>query len=391
MMPPAQVAQLTVPFAEVEHELLPTLQEHGCAIVSSVLSPEDCLRIEGLFAEDLADVIDARAADAAGGEVRHVADSVSQDPRAWPAASMELLGNIDRCQLRGFPHGRFAWECRLHPNVRRCYEVIHGRADLVSSCDNPFFSPSGPGQAEGKFWPHVDHNSNDRRFFDDEGQAVGDWEVYQGALYVWGSESPTASTTVVLPGSQAEGYEAMMRDGGMVKSGRRGKHFCQVASLGDKALASRLREDFLSGAGRVPVPAGGLFLWSSKTLHQGWAGGARLAQPVCWEPVGRRDEAAFDRKLRLAALGLPSNHWASMGTPHSLVKPQLCGPTAAARDGRGIALPARPSIHLASLRAGVEAAQMWEMLKDCEWDQQLPDDLRTLVDACLSERVRDAL
>merc|ERR1712014_317992 len=73
-----------------------------------------------------------------------------------------------------------------------------------------------------------------------------------------------------------------------------------------------------TGARRIPVPAGGLLLWTSRTTHQGWSGGPRLAQPVCWEPRARRDEIARERKFRLAALGLPSTHWASLALPHEL-------------------------------------------------------------------------
>jgi len=46
--------------------------------------------------------------------------------------------------------------------------------------------------------------------------------------------------------------------------------------------------------------------------------GPRLAMPVCWEPRERRTLEVFHRKLRLAALGLPSTHWASLGRQHNL-------------------------------------------------------------------------
>merc|ERR1719272_2562631 len=121
-----------------------------------------------------------------------------------------------------------------------------------------------------------------------------------------------------------------MSDPTMVKRGCKGNHFSQIGTLSNKDLASSLEEQWRTGAGRVPVSSGGLFLWSSRTLHQGWSGGPRLAQPVCWEPAGRRDNAALDRKLQLAALGLPSTHWGSLGIPHHLVRPEACKPTAAA-------------------------------------------------------------
>merc|ERR1712217_246749 len=61
---------------------------------------------------------------------------------------------------------------------------------------------------------------------------------------------------------------------------------------------------------RVPCPPGSLLLWDSRTIHQGWAGGPRLAQPVCWEPRDRResDHNALGRKVFMCAAGLPSSH-----------------------------------------------------------------------------------
>merc|ERR1711988_1253565 len=144
-----------------------------------------------------------------------------------------------------------------------------------------------------------------------------------------------------------------MSDPNVVARGSKGNHFSQISDISQKHVAFSLEEQWSRGAGRVPVPSGALFLWSSKTLHQGWSGGPRLAQPVCWEPVGRRDDAALDRKMRLAALGLPSTHWASLGIPHNLVAPKPCKPTAASSLG-GTCLPARASIRQASLRDGID-------------------------------------
>jgi len=389
-----QVTRLTVPFADVRTDLQPILDEYGCAIVTGVASPEECARLEKLFAEDLVDLIDTAAVQKAGGKVASVARKVAEDVRAFPLASGPLLGEKERCQLHGMPHGRFAWAARLLSNVRSCYEVIYGTTDLVSSCDNSFFScPTSEKQTQNRSWPHVDHNSNDNRFFDDEGQVVGKWEVYQGLLYVWSSEGDHTSTTVVLPGSHLEPYEAMMRDPSMVGRGSKGNHFCQISSLSQKQLASSLEEQWSTGAGRVPVPSGGLFLWSSRTLHQGWSGGPRLAQPVCWEPLGRRDDSALDRKLCLAALGLPSTHWGSLGIPHYLVGPQLSVPTAAfdAKKEEDIKLPLKASIQLASLHPDVDLTDVWDQLKDYDWDTPLPAEVREYLFGILTEDIRTAL
>merc|ERR1719198_1436023 len=176
----------------------------------------------------------------------------------------------------------------------------------------------------------------------------------------------------------------MMNDPSMIKRGQKGNHFCQVSALTQEELAASLEQQWSTGAGRVPVPSGGLFLWSSRTLHQGWSGGPRLAQPVCWEPVGRRD---------LAALGLPSTHWGSLGIPHYLVSPQLPVPTVAkaASKDEDIELPFKSSIQLASLRPGVNSADVWDRLKDYGWQSPLPDEIREYLNDILAEDIRRAL
>jgi hypothetical protein len=382
---------LTVQIENIETHLVPVLEEHGCAIIAGVANEDQCKRLEALFAEDLADLIDDAAVSRAGSAVQHVAKNIAEDAKAWPEASMKLLGNIGRCQLRGLPHGRFAWQCRLLDNVRRCYEIVHGRQDLVSSCDNPFFSPAlQKAQHENKLWPHVDQNIHDNRFFDDEGVPAGQWDVYQGILYVWSSEGAHASTTVVLPGSHRDMYDDIMKDKSMKKKGSKGAHFSQLSYV-SSGISDQLWEPWNVGARRVPVPRGGLFLWSSRTLHQGWTGGPRLAQPVCWEPQPRRHDLALDCKLRLAALGLPSTHWASLGIPHTLVKPEPCTVTEASVSGREVFLPARASIHLASLHPEVDVEEMWRRLAGLSWEELLPEDLREFVKSCLTDTILDAL
>merc|ERR1712157_159537 len=102
------------------------------------------------------------------------------------------------------------------------------------------------------------------------------------------------------------------------------------------------------------------------------------------EPVGRRDEAALERKLRLAALGLPSTHWASLGTPHTLVKPQACKSTAGGKVG----FPLKSSIHPVSLREEADIAEMWKRLECCDWESPLPADLREFLEGALTEDIK---
>eukprot|EP00759_Apiculatamorpha_spiralis_P021091 PhF_6_TR26158/c0_g1_i6/m.37101 len=71
-------------------------------------------------------------------------------------------------------------------------------------------------------------------------------------------------------------------------------------------------KEFATYARRIPVPAGGMIMWSSRTIHQGWPNGPRLAVPVCYEPSSRRTGEVLERKRQTVRLGLPSSHWASL-------------------------------------------------------------------------------
>merc|ERR1712176_1073346 len=172
--------------------------------------------------------------------------------------------------------------------------------------------------------------------------------------------------------------EAMMQDPSMQERGRKGNHFSQITGLAQHGSASALQEQWDANARRVPVPAGALLLWSSRTLHQGWVGGPRLAQPVCWEPIVRRSEFALERKLRLAALGLPSTHWASLGIPHTLVNIQPAAPSAARTEPNGVALTLASTIRPVTLAAGVDVQEMWKHFQAPDWEKPLPHDLKEL-------------
>jgi len=388
VMSAEEVAPFMVPFADISSKLRATLEANGVAVVMDVASADDISRLERLFAEDLGELVDANATQAAGEVFVAAAAAASADARQWPLPSVKLLGPMERCQSRGLPHGRFAWEARLLPRVREVYAALHGTDELVSSCDNSFFAPAThKKQVSNSVFPHVDQNGHDERFQDGEGRGLRDWECFQGVMYIWPSTGEHASTTIVWPGSHATVWKSMMADDKVQRAGKRGTHFTMLDSLANREEAMRLAAGWQTQARRVPVPAGGLLLWNSKLMHQGWRGGPRLAQPVCWEPAARQPPEARERKLRLAALGLPSTHWASLGLPHSLLG---AGPgpddrTAAEQSKAGVMLPLHPSLKPRPLSDGAEVSDMWKHLQAPPWAKPLPDDLRTL----LEDSIRD--
>jgi len=377
LLTPEELQTVMISFDDIEHDthgVKAVMERYGYCIVTSVLSADnDDTSVDGCFAElqsletsineDLSELIDTDAVRRGDSKLKPVVQKcVKQGVARWPSASLEAIGNRHRLQLKGLPHGRFAWRCRMYPKIRRVYEVLHETTDLVSSFDNSFVTTDteqqGEEAMENRLWPHVDQNDHDF--------IIGHQDVYQGLLYCWPSSEPRSSTTVVWPRSHTpEVYDMYMNDAFLEKRGRKGNHFTAISMVQDTETRERLMQGWLSHARRVTVPIGGLLLWSSRTTHQGWSGGPRLAQPVCWEPRERRSAKARGRKLALAALGLPSTHSASLGQPHNLVpqrRPSVTLPERGSSFGKTV-LPLKATIKSQALRDGEDALEVWDTLK----------------------------
>lgn len=393
LMDASESAAIGVDFDDVEGRLHEVMARNGVAIVRGVLSAGDIADLEEALRQDLAELIDEDALARADPSVRvawQEAVSPSQPPTAaWPAATLSDVGARGRFQDRGLPHGRFSWAARTNARVRRIYEVLHGTADLVSSTDNAFVANASHEEAEtNKSWPHVDQNDNDTRI------PCKDWDVYQGILYVWSSEARHASTTVVWPGSHREPYADYMADLALQsRFAAASIHFTPIDKMQPSAARDRLLNGWAAGARRVPVPAGGLLLFTSRTTHQGWSGGPRLAQPVCWEPRARRSALARERKLRLAAFGLPSTHWASLGQPHELSDLREPEPVEAAGslNREEVRLPLRPSIRSRALTDGADLGELRRQLQAHKWMEPLPRDLCFLLEQSIRDEFRAIL
>uniref|UniRef100_A0A7S1ZFD9 Uncharacterized protein n=1 Tax=Trieres chinensis TaxID=1514140 RepID=A0A7S1ZFD9_TRICV len=384
LMSEEEAGAVSVPLERVETDLPRVMAEFGVAIVTGCVSPEGCAELEAEFSRDLGSVIDVSSARKTSRALGSLAEEAASDVGKFPLSSVERLGEKHRCQLRGLPHGRFAWSARLHPNVRRCYRALHPEAErLISSCDNSFFSPADASEErDNRNWPHVDQNCSDTE--------MGDIDVYQGLLYVWPSMESRASTTVVLIGSHREHYGKIMSDPSMISAGRRGSHFSMIKNMCPGESKNEVAAAWRDGARRCRVPAGGLLLWSSKTLHQGWMGGPRLAQPVCWEPEERRSLGTLKRKLRLAALGLPSTHSASQGLPHYLVPCKQPEGVGAGEDSDK--LPVLGMCALASLASGVSTGKVWEAgLGDGNLNDSIDHEKAALLDEFVAAEVAAAL
>lgn len=262
--------------------------------------------------------------------------------------------------------GEVAWKARLHPRVRELFAHIYGTSNLASSVDMPsmFYTPEGaPAETKNDQWLHVDQNFH----------TGVTHKCYQSIFYIRAADAES-STTVVWPGSHLPGvYDRILADplseqkGALEdEAGVRFGHFLSINGLTDKKTKKDLLEAGLSCSKRLPVPAGSLLLWDSRTIHQGWRGGPRFAVPVCWEPRDRVSEAATLRKMCMAAAGVASSHSPSEGRVH---------PHAATRRGAS-AMLRRPTVRPYAARPVEELSaeawqEVWADWPEEAWAEQL--------------------
>mmetsp|Transcript_17647 Transcript_17647/g.41500 ORF Transcript_17647/g.41500 Transcript_17647/m.41500 type:complete len:360 (-) Transcript_17647:357-1436(-) len=301
-----------VAMADIDHPtkgILATVNNHGYFIVPDLFSKADILQAQEAMQHDILELVDDSKILSGSAMERAWKRFLQHGPAALPKRTAEVIGNIGRFQKCGFPQGRFAWFCRTHPNVKRVYEVLHGTTELVSSMDNSFFANGNASEEiTNRYSPHVDLNEN----ISDEFRS---WEVYQGLVYVWSSEASKSSTTVVWPRShKPEIFSAYTNDPKSKRSASRGLHFSHLAALTPGPVKEAMDRGFRENARRATVPAGGGLFWSSRTTHQGWSGGPRLAQPVCWEPICRRTGEAFHRKLFFGRVGFAVHALGELGS-----------------------------------------------------------------------------
>jgi len=322
MMSPEEVAPLTVDCSAPPATIRSKLVEHGVCLVTGVLTPEECKLLEQVWSNDLVSVLDDAPKTGEFDDI--IAHLRRGDLTAWPAEWSTILGRKNMASQRGAPHGGFAWTARLNPTVRHIFASLFevSEEDLCVGLDLPFWSAANsPSAKQNVEWLHVDQN-----------HCTGmTWQCAQGVLYVWASDHDACSTTVVWPGSHSAVYDSMMADPSAIAKGSNpGGQSVKINELEDPDRRDSLLAAALAGSRRVPCPAGSLLLWDSRIVHQGWAGGPRLAQPVCWEPRSRRDPGALARKVFMCAAGVPSSHSSSEGRVHGMATRTEPTPTAPA-------------------------------------------------------------
>ena len=386
-------ADFEVPFDEIGTRLREVMDREGVAIVTNVISSQKELRdLEQSFVDDIDGLIDVQAVHASPDEaVRDAYNRFKSDGlRAFPYATARQIEPIPGFVLKGcVAAGSFAWRVRRHERVHAAFGALFPDAGpLVTSIDTTFFTPEGgPALDEYSGSAHVDQNGRDSREPDLKGASI-----YQGILYVWAADDG-CTTTCVWPRSHTSVWPSMLDDAEYKEAGQRGDHYFEIRWLRDAEKRRALQDGWEREHLRLRIPAGALLLWNSRTVHTGVKSGPRFAQAVCLEPASKRPPQHRAAKMRLAALGLPSTHWARIGHQHDVL-PDYEGyltteeahrrETAVAQgDGtaphRGVLLPLRPAIRPAPLADGadlealrplarIDWADRTQCTHKCVWD-----------------------
>lgn len=319
--------------AETPEALKPVLDEFGFVIITDLWDDAKRAHQHHLLFEDLLAMVDKGALDPQTSKAfRGFADG----KHPWPKASTPGICDKGFFTSVGTPQCLSAWTARADPRVRECFAILHGvpPADLVVGTDVFFYSTTTDACTINPCWAHADQNTA----LSEAG--LGSPHSYQGILYVDDGSLPTSAQTIVWPGSHKD--EIYCRLQASVTPRHTKDHSLYLERIHDGALREEFYEGWRTHARRLPVPAGALMIFNSKTIHQGYNGfGQRLAYPISWEPRYFRNEEALKSKLLAVVKGIATTHWASLGIHHgaSKVKPKR---PSGSKDPAKCVLPLRP-------------------------------------------------
>eukprot|EP00759_Apiculatamorpha_spiralis_P029670 PhF_6_TR31780/c0_g1_i1/m.46799 len=284
---------VSVPFDQIRTQLRPILDEFGFAIVCDVLTPTECAHLETLWGTDLKSIVKSSG-------------RFNGDVRTWPLGECPL----GRPLQWGLAHGQFAWNCRAHPKVKEVYQQLYQGEPVCVSLDTVFFENrpvDDPHMVSNRQSGHTDLNIH---LLSAEEQRPGGFDMFQSILYVWPSGDGNSTTALWPRSHKPEVYDTYMSTFGPSDG-----HYCPIQP--GKKHSYEFLTKYVEGVRRVSVPAGAMLVWDSRTMHQGWEGGPRLAQAICMEPTRRRSREALQKKQKLVANGVCATHWASTGRTHA--------------------------------------------------------------------------
>lgn len=295
-------SKVTVDASDYKKSLKQICDEYGFVVVENILSKDEMKEAENLVYEDLLNTLDESVKVDA--DLKKVIDSVKSGSKHWPKSSLPGIVGKGFLSTHGMPQGKFAWKLRTNQKVKEIYQFLHGDDDLVVGTDVAFLNTDSRTLYDTDLWPHADQNIDLK---------TGSENSYQGILYVWGAGSDDSSATVVWPKSWKNEYKELQKS---IPASFGEGHGLYIDKIPDATIRKRLMDGFIKNAVRVTAKPGSIVIFNSRTIHQGFPSGYRLAQPICWEPRKDRDEDALLRKLQAVHMGIATTHWASLGIHH---------------------------------------------------------------------------
>lgn len=306
------IPDVTVESWDSFDEIKTKLDEWGFVVVKGILSDDEQIKAEEILYSDLLQSVSVE--DISSTKLLEVYDDVLSGKLHFPKNSLPGLSSKGFLSLMNFPQGEFSWTMRKNAKVRKIYSSLHNcpEEELCVSMDVPFFTPEGNVNKTCKNWCHADQNINIH---------TGCVNSYQGILYVWDSTEANTSNTIVIPKSHKNEYNELLA---AIPESMYDGHSLYLSNIPDRVDAKMLYEKWDTKSRRIPVPAGGLLIFNSKTIHQGYQSGYRLAQTICWEPKECRSQDALKKKMEACHMGIATTHWASLGIHHgvSFIKPK---------------------------------------------------------------------
>ena len=203
-----------------------------------------------------------------------------------------------------FAHSLMRTYILTHPKVLKCFELMHGTANLVGSQDGcAYIAPQDKANAHS-VWTHVDQSPNSFEKVSPEAEATytASQEYVNGKKCVQGMVTLThnkSRTFRVYPGSHLLTRKWMLETG---KTGSANWHKVEREYLAKHTYVN------------VEVPAGSLVLWDSRVWHQNTnesTGEERLVSYVCYLPRDHPGNTAVQAKKRLEyfAKKRTTSHW----------------------------------------------------------------------------------
>jgi len=251
----------------------------GYVVIAPVLTSEECDKVEENISKDLCTMCP-----------KGVLKGTPWSEIDRDAMVLDMPQENDLRRTKGFVHSESFWYVRTHPLVKKAWEHIYSSDDLVVSLDAGVCGKEIVDINQTQ-WLHTDQAPR---------LAGSEYYMIQGSVIVSNTDPNTSGCTVVVPYSHHRYQER-------AKNNNPPHHHWRIGE--DVEIAAEARCIF--------VPRGGMILWNSKTLHQGWTG-KRLGFMVCYVPKKWRTEEVRRMKIASYLSGRCNSHWPqySHGSPY---------------------------------------------------------------------------